>query len=32
MIEKVYGVESVVLEVLGKPHVIPVSPMKKRII
>jgi len=29
MIEEVYGVEAIVLEVLGKPHVIPVSPMKK---
>lgn len=29
MIEEVYGVKAVVLEVLGKPHVIPVSPMKK---
>lgn len=29
MIEEVYGVKAVVLEVLGKPHVVPVSPMKK---
>jgi len=29
MIEEVYGVKAVVLEVLGKPHVVPVSPIKK---
>ncbi|NLW77367.1 ABC transporter ATP-binding protein [Methanospirillum purgamenti] len=28
MIEEVYGVKSVVLTVLGKPHVVPVSPVK----
>lgn len=31
MIEEVYGVKAVVLEVLGKPHVVPVSPMKKEL-
>lgn len=28
MIEEVYGVKAVILSVLGKPHVVPVSPVK----
>lgn len=27
MIQEVYGVESVIIEVLGKPHVVPISPV-----